>query len=354
MFVQMKSGFRRKYCTLVKAVLIVMVSVSCRHNHIKPERAFYYWRSNFNLSAKDVNYMEGIGISKIYLHFFDVSYNNAFQKVLPVDEVKIDTVAKNTFQYIPVVFIANKALELTPVDSISSLCRHILNEVEHIATEHKLSYKELQFDCDWTDGTQKKYFTLLSYFHNELKQTGKLLSATIRLHQVKYKEKTGVPPVDRGMLMFYNMGKVNSITGYNSIYNERDADNYASYVKSYTLPLDVALPIFGWAVCIRDGKVTGIIEKAVNEDFSTDTLFLSAGNNIFVSRKALFLHGRYFMKNDTVKIEQATPDICQNAADNVSQYLKNEKRTVTLFDYDSVYLSTYDKKDLEKIFLLSN
>ncbi|HTB32143.1 MAG TPA: hypothetical protein VK808_08965, partial [Bacteroidia bacterium] len=193
-----------------------------------------------------------------------------------------------------------------------------------------------------------------SYFHNELKQKGKLLSATIRLHQVKYKEKTGVPPIDRGMLMFYNMGKVNSIPGYNSIYNERDANNYASYVKSYPLPLDVALPVFSWAVIFRDGKVKGINEKAVNQDFSTDSLFLSAGNNIFVSRKAFFLHGRYFMKNDTVKLEQVTPDICEDAANNVSRYLKNEKRTVILFDYDSIYLSTYDKNDLDKIFSLSN
>ena len=59
------------------------------------------------------------------------------------------------------------------------------------------------------------------------------------------------------------------------------------------------------------------------------------------------------MKNDTVKMEQVTPDICKDAADNVSKYLKNAKRTVSLFDYDSLYLSTYEKKDLEKIYSLS-
>ena len=31
------------------------------------------------------------------------------------------------------------------------------------------------------------------------------MSATIRLHQVKYRADTGVPPVDRGMLMAYNL-----------------------------------------------------------------------------------------------------------------------------------------------------
>ncbi len=38
-------------------------------------------------------------------------------------------------------------------------------------------------------------------------QSGLPLSSTIRLHQIKYRERTGVPPVERGMLMFYNMGQ---------------------------------------------------------------------------------------------------------------------------------------------------
>ncbi len=298
--------------------------------------------------------MENSGVSKIYLHFFDVSWNEDFSKVLPVDEVKFDSVAHNKFEYIPVVYIANKALEKTPVDSINSLAKHVLDEVDHIATLYNLSFKEMQFDCDWTDATQKKYFAFLTFFHNALKQKGILLSATIRLHQVKYKEKTGVPPIDRGMLMFYNMGKINAVVGYNSIYNERDADNYASYVKSYTLPLDVALPIFGWAVCIRNGKVAGIIEKSIDKNFADTALFSHGGSSIFVARKSFFFHGKYFMKNDTVKLEQVTPDICKDAADNVSLYLKDEPRTVTLFDYDSLYLSTYEKKDLEQVFSLSN
>jgi hypothetical protein len=339
---------------LAFGIALICLASCKRHFVNRPVRAFYYWRSNFSLSDKDINSMENSGVSKIYLHFFDVSWNEDFSKVLPVDEVKFDSVAHNKFEYIPVVYIANKALEKTPVDSINSLAKHVLDEVDHIATLYNLSFKEMQFDCDWTDATQKKYFAFLTFFHNALKQKGILLSATIRLHQVKYKEKTGVPPIDRGMLMFYNMGKINAVVGYNSIYNERDADNYASYVKSYTLPLDVALPIFGWAVCIRNGKVAGIIEKSIDKNFADTALFSHGGSSIFVARKSFFFHGKYFMKNDTVKLEQVTPDICKDAADNVSLYLKDEPRTVTLFDYDSLYLSTYEKKDLEQVFSLSN
>ncbi len=343
----------KKYYKLALVVIVAACISSCRHPFIKADRAFYYWRSNLNLSNTDVNYLQNVGVTRIYLHFFDVSWDETYKKVLPVDEVKFDSISVNSLQFIPVIYIANKALEETPEDSINSLSRHVWNEIKHIAFAHKLKYDELQFDCDWTDGTKSRYFGFLSSFHDSLKANGRLLSATIRLHQVKYKEKTGVPPIDRGMLMFYNMGKVNAIAGYNSIYNDRDADNYASYVKSYPLPLDLALPIFGWAVIFRDGKVKGVNEKAIDKDYTDTSHFLSAGNNIFVSRSSFFLHGRYFMKSDTVKLEEVTPEICEDASRNVSRYLKNEKRTISLFDYDSLYLSTYDKKDLEQIFSLS-
>lgn len=346
----------KKKCAYVLIFGITLLCIaSCKRRFsIKPMRAFYYWRSNFRLSNKDVNYLKDVEVDKLYIHFFDVNWNDLDGKVLPEDEVTFDSMAANNFQLVPVVFITTKALKETNRDSILGLSRHIFDEVEHLAKLHNVIYNELQVDCDWTEGTREKYFSLLLSLDSVLRRTGKLLSATIRLHQVKYKEKTGVPPVDRGMLMFYNMGNVNSIVGYNSIYNGSDADKYASYIKSYTLPLDVALPIFGWAICFRDGKVKGIIEKAVNTDYWDTSHFVSAGNNIFVARKDFFLHARYFIKNDTVKLEEVSPDLCEDAAQNVSQYLRNENRTVTLFEYDSLYLSSYDKKDLEKIFSLSN
>ncbi|HSY76129.1 MAG TPA: hypothetical protein VK890_04690 [Bacteroidia bacterium] len=305
------------------------------------------------MSKSDISYLKDAGVQKIYLHFFDVSWNETYNKALPVAEIKFETLPTDKFQYVPVVYITTKSLNNTDGDSINKLAEHIFDEVEHIATANNIANKELQFDCDWTDATRGKYFALLSFFHDKFKSTGQLVSATIRLHQIKYADKTGVPPVERGMLMFYNMGNINSVPGYNSIYNDKDADRYVTYVSTYTLPLDVVLPVYSWAIWARNGKVQDIIEKALNKDFADTAMFLSAGNNIFVSRGSFFFRGKYFMKNDTVKTEDVTPDICEDAATNVAKYLKNEPRTVSLFEFDSIYLSTYNKKDLEKIYTLS-
>jgi hypothetical protein len=334
-------------------VFVLLFLFSCTHFKHKPDRAFYYWRSSYNLASKDINYLKDVGVTKLYLHFFDVSWNAELNKPLPVDEIKFATERNSKFEYVPVVFIPNKTLEQLSADSIVVLAKHIYNEVDHLSIENKVEYKELQFDCDWTDASRAKYFKLLTFFHDSLTKLSKTLSATIRLHQVKYADKTGVPPVDRGMLMFYNMGKINSTPGYNSIYNSKDADKYVSYVSNYALPLDVALPVFSWALLIRGGEAKDVLEKAVDKDFADTAQFLSAGNNIFVSRGSFLFRGKYFQKSDTVKMEEVTPAICEEAANNVNCYLKDQKRTISLFEYDSLYLSTYDKKDIEKIYAVS-
>lgn len=339
---------------LLLALCLEFVFTSCKYSPVSPERAFYYWKSNYNLKPADVSYLKDVGVTKLYLHFFDVAWSEPSQRPYPVDELRFTTAPDNhTFSYVPVVFIPNNTLEKLSIDSIDELCAHIYDQVFYMAAENKLQYKELQFDCDWTEKSRNKYFKLLNYFHNHLKDSGKIVSATIRLHQVKYPDVTGIPPIDRGMLMFYNMGKVNGTPGYNSIYNSKDADKYASYIKAYTLPLDLALPVFSWAICERDGQVNGIMEKTTAKDFP-DSMFTQSTNGIFVSRRSQLLHGKYFMKNDTVKPEQVSAGLCMDAAQNAYQYLPNTKRTLSLFEYDSLYLSTYDKKDIAQIFSVSH
>ena len=66
--------------------------------------------------------------------------------------------------------------------------------------------KEIQLDCDWNSSTQKKYFNLIEEMKLYPTWENIVWSATIRLHQLKYPKQTGVPPVNKGVLMFYNMG----------------------------------------------------------------------------------------------------------------------------------------------------
>jgi len=327
-------------------LLLILFGCKTRHN-ANANRAFYYWKSEFALEAGDRSCLKELGVGKLYLHFFDVGWNNETNRVIPEAKVVFKDKFPGTLQCVPVIFIANKALEKTPADSISGLSQRIMNGVKFIATENAINYKELQVDCDWTEFTREKYFNLVSQLHSVLNSSGIILSATIRLHQIKYAGKTGIPPVDRGMLMFYNMGKINGQPGYNSIYNKADADRYTNYIREYKLPLDVALPIFSWALHLSNGPVE-IIEKVNTIDDSAQ--FTACGNNIFVSHNSFFWHGSYLLKGDTVKIESVSPLLCLDAANDLIPNLKDENRTVTLFAYDSSYIKDNEKKDLEKIY----
>jgi hypothetical protein len=121
--------------------------------------------------------------------------------------------------------------------------------------------RELQIDCDWTDLTRAAFFDFVTELRVLVHREGALLSATIRLHQVKYRERTGVPPVDRGMLMFYNMGGITADADTRSIFDRARAESYLARLPEYPLPLDAALPIWSWTVHTRGDRVVGLLQS---------------------------------------------------------------------------------------------
>ena len=170
------------------------------------------------------------------------------------------------------------------------------------------------------------------------------------LHQIKYSSRTGIPPVDRGMLMFYNMGKINALDNLNSIYNDKDAGKYTGAIKTYPLPLDVVLPMFGWVVHIRDNKITGLLNEEMITELGTDKRFKAWGKNSFSATESFFLHGNYFMKGDLLKIEESDAQLCREAALKAASNLNNTSRTVSVFDFDSLKITKYNEEDFTKIY----
>ena len=71
-----------------------------------------------------------------------------------------------------------------------------------------------------------------------------MLSATIRLHQLKFIGESGIPPVDKGLLMCYNMGDLHRLRISNSILETAELKKYIKQLSVYPLKLDVAfLPV---------------------------------------------------------------------------------------------------------------
>ncbi|SMD13377.1 hypothetical protein [Pedobacter nyackensis] len=310
--------------------------------------SFYYWKQNFQLSKGQSDILAETNGQKLYVRFFDIKWNTKAQK--PYPEAIINFRHNSAVPAItPVVFITNQTFEKLSqqgVDSLAIKCNELL---KNLALKQKLHYKAVQIDCDWTVGTKDKYFNFLHSFKAHSKKT---LEATIRLHQVKYQFKTGVPPVDRGVLMFYNMGKLSAdLEEPNSIYNANTAEKYLGSLNNYLLPLDIALPVFSWALQIRANQVIQVYGKIGRAELSnTQNFSPTAQKDLYKAIRNFFTGGIYIKAGDLFKLEETDKALLEQAAVQLAAHLnKNEKRTIIYYELGNLNLSAFKAKDFEEI-----
>jgi hypothetical protein len=217
--------------------------------------------------------------------------------------------------------------------------------VAQINHSQQLATAEIQFDCDWTERTRDNFFQFIRQYRAISSQT---VSSTIRLHQVKYKERTGVPPVDYGVLMYYNIGAING-DNTNSIYERSVANRYNSFIKSYPLPLDVALPVFSWGLTIRDGKVVELLNEINFSQFQNDSNFTQLGSDRYLTKHACFKAGHYFKEKDEVKQEHVPARDLLDITTQINEHSNHRIGKLIVYDLDSTNLIQYEKDIFKKV-----
>ncbi len=329
----------KKHITLL--VLFCSLAISCATDRNQPAISFYYWKTVFRLSSDEMKAIEHNDVEKLYIRYFDIELNNG--KAVPVAPIIINELPRGV-SIVPVVYIKNEVM-LDPQFDADDLATKVLSYIEKINTKHSLRNTEIQLDCDWTMKSRQAYF---KFIDSVKKLSGETISATIRLHQVKYLERTGVPNVDHGVLMYYNMGKISDDTT-NSIYEHEIAQRYVLSLKTYPLPLRVALPIFSWGIHIRGHKVVGLLNK-VNEGVFQDSIYFEPKPPHFFSvKKDGFVAGYYFQKGDHIKIESIKESDLYEMASDLSVNFSKKTKEIVFYDLDSLNLSRYEnKKDIFK------
>ncbi len=334
--------------TAVWALLSLMISSDCRHP-AKAQRGCYYWRTTFRLSDTEKTLLSRHRVSRLYVRMFDIGWSDEAGRSVPVGRCEFSHAAPPGVEIVPVVFVRNEVFKRAT--SPRELAVNAWHLVTTISARAGFSYRELQVDCDWTEGTRESFFTFCRILKTQCGAAGAGLSATIRLHQVKYKERVGIPPVDRGMLMFYNVGKIAGQPGPMSIFNIQDAARYASHIDRYPLPLDGVLAIFSWAVHVRDGVVIGLIDKVDEESLDGCPVLrcLEAGRYTAVS--PAYFHGTYLREGDTLALEVMTPSLARQAAHLLAEHFHPDGEfTLALFDLDERNARHYESQDLDDLF----
>lgn len=236
--------------------------------------------------------------SDIYVHYFDVNLEKTpgrLQEVYPMYVLTDVDSAYRKYTIVPVIYIVNDVLKDA---NIETLAKNITKLVSQIS-QHQFQVKpnEIQLDCDWTLTTRDAFFALVKALQKNFR-----VSCTIRLHQIKYYEKTGVPPVNKGVLMLYNMSDLKD-EKQNSILSLKTVEEYINKNTSYPLPLDVALPAFSQTVIFKpDGGI-----KLINSDqksvLQNSRCFKRLDNNLYEALRDTLFEGFFLSKGTHLKTE---------------------------------------------------
>lgn len=323
-------------------VLLLFSLLSCQKQE-KPRMAFYYWKTVFKLAENEKRILSQNHIDKIYLRYFDVALKNDTQEPYPVGVIRFEDTAAG-YTIVPVVYIKNEVM-LNPELDIEDLSAKITKLINEINSKKGIPIQEIQIDCDWTMGSRDAYLKFIDVFKKSNKT---LLSATIRLHQVKYFNRTKIPNADKGVLMYYNMGKIDTDT-LNSIYDRKIASRYVNSLENYPLPLNVALPVFSCGIHIRNGNVIGLKSKISEAELEKDINFVKVRKHFFRAANSNYKRGIYYRKNDLLKVESVSDENLLEMATDLNEHLKQQPKEIILYDLDALNLNNYGKGIFEKI-----
>jgi hypothetical protein len=343
--------FIKNTTQLIVIAFILFSHLSCSNEKTRViVNGVYYWKTVFELNDKEKNWIESNEIKKIYTRFFDVDWDPSTKQAMPVGSLKFLSNKISGVEIIPTIFITNKTFLNIPDSSINDLAFKVYEKIKsQVAAFKQMEIKEIQMDCDWTEKTKEKYFSFIKYFKISSKNEYISISATIRLHQVKYFEITGVPPVDRGSLMFYNMTSISDPNTKNSIFDEEVAKKYLVNFDRYPLKLDVILPAFSWGVLFRNNKINGIINDVKIEELSNNENIELLKSNLYRVVKNIFFHERYLKKNDQIRIEEITPETTELTAELIAPYIRNDSIVVSIYHLNKEVIKNYDKGDIQDI-----
>lgn len=322
-------------------LLVLFIVFGCVKQPNNIATSFYYWKTNFALKPSEKELIKELGVKKLYIRYFDVALKDDI--AIPLTAVVFNDSIPD-MEIVPVVYIKNEVM-LNAKVNLNDLADNVLRYIDQINNKHKINIKEIQFDCDWTLKSKERYFSFI-HFIKEKKELK--ISSTIRLHQIKHHRKTGIPDVDEGVLMYYNMGSI-AADSLNSIYDRSIAEKYISSLKTYPLKLNVALPIYSWLIHSRDGKVINLLSRVRREDIETNTAFEKKDKNRFLVKKAGTYFGKFFKQEDQIKIEQIESDDLQQMVRDISKNIPDNPKEIIFYDLEEKNINSYEKEFFKKL-----
>ena len=334
-------------------ILLTLFVLGCSKKK-NEEHNFYYWKTTYNLAKTEQKAVKNNKTQRIYFRLCDIELGYD-RKPHPENVIMWKTEPDTSLNYLPVLFIENDVFEtLSTKDKLGNvtginktLVNDLAKKIYRLAKSSMeyvgMELTELQLDCDWNATTKDAFFYCLESIKKEDSEL--VLAATVRLYQLKYNDIAGIPPVDKAILMCYNMGDMYDAKGGNSIYDLDIIEEYLPKKQEYNdLPISIALPIYSWYLAYRNDQFKGIVrdlsKTEIEEYFIKldDTHYKCNTNDL----------GKYRLQaGDILRFENITEKQLKLGKKMLVNKLPNWNSEIIYFDLDSSSLTHYGKKILD-------
>ena len=376
------------------ACLALLLFYSCNKKPEKISRSFCFWKTSLETSSAEDSLLNFLSVDHFYVRYFDVDWNPFQKEALPVGTISKWYSCDLTHRsFTPSVFITNSVMENASAEQLNDLAAKIKTRVVSIdssyserysegvaypysdyldrnenlnkdslktirdsvtayaANEFQKKIKDILIDCDWTEKTKAKYFAFLKKIKEQFPDLN--ISATVRLWQYKDRTASGIPPVDRCLLMCYNLNNPAQYSIKNSICSLEELKKYI-VDDSYPVPMDVALPVFNSGSIFRNGVFKGLVSNINLADYQKDTVnYKQLKENTFMFKTEQIIGNTLIRYGDELRIDQLTTAELSDISDFLSSNLKlNENSRVTFFSWDTSYIKNYSIENIKKYYHL--
>jgi len=326
--------------------------ISCENKVNNIERAAYYWKSGeWNKDPED-SIAKELQVKKIYVRFFDVEHDETMGNI-PISKTNWNSYAGNpkyldSLIIVPTVYLKNEVFiksSKKEIDTLAANVGYLITKYEDEKFSASKPATEWQMDCDWTLKSRDNYF----YFLRQVKKlSGKTISCTLRLYPYKYPGKMGVPPVDKAMLMCYNLLNPLESKSKNSILDVGELKLYFDKKRDYPLHLDVVLPTFSWMLLYQNNHFVHVLEA---DNSAVKSVLKPTKPLWFEVSKDTVIDGVYLRTGDQVKYESATPEML---AETIALLRENvvfdDHTTIAFFHLDKNLTHNYSHEALTRLY----
>jgi hypothetical protein len=365
-------------------VFIAILFLSCGDGLRNPKFSFYYWKTEMRFSSEEQNLLRDLQVNHLYVKYFDIDWDEVSKapKPIAVSQYFLDREKPYSLPEItPCIFITNKTIEKSDFPGLDRLAKNIYTKVNSLSSDYfdhylntlilqeknassaraqdslrvlakrnwKSKLSEIQFDCDWTTGSREKYFYLLTKLKEAF--SDKKISCTLRLWQLKYREKAGIPPTDRCLVMCYSTGSPRDLKTKNSISSYNEVRSYFVGQK-YPLACDYALPIYSWVSVFRNGRFVNLM-IGLSENMAAQHVenYKKTGEHLFVVQADHVYGDQYLRYGDLIRFEKVDyPEL-----ESMLKLIKekgtfDEGSKISFFSWDTFNIKQYGTQKLKNLY----